>query len=56
MNLTQAGIMQHAARIDGAAHRLEELQLCGGMLRHIEMHHTPPLMRKDNEDKQHFQL
>ena len=27
-----------------------------GMLRHIEMHHAPPLMRKDHEHKQHSQL
>src|SRR5438132_538224 len=29
---------------------------CGRMIRHIEMHHTATLMRKDHEDKQHFQL
>src|SRR5215472_9671831 len=29
---------------------------CGGMLRHIEMHQAPPLMRQNHEHKQHFQL
>src|SRR6267143_4619305 len=29
---------------------------CGGMLRHIEMQHAAAIMRKDHEDKQHFQL
>src|SRR5215510_11938299 len=28
----------------------------GGMLGDIEMQYAPPLMRKDHEDKQHFQL
>jgi transposase len=28
----------------------------GGMLGDIEMRYAPPLMRKDHEDKQHFQL
>src|SRR5215472_9242477 len=29
---------------------------CGGMVRHVEMQHTPTLMRQNREDKKHSQL
>src|SRR5215813_8168710 len=37
-------------------HDLLRRPFCGGMLRHIEMHQAPPLMRQNHEHKQHSQL